>query len=294
MFLAHLTKNHQENEHPDIFTRNDIDRFMRIIEKDTMTYNPRFNVDGTIKDKVIPLSPVSYNLYLSRLAFFYEFLVIERVCVYNACKGAHRYKISNLKTRYTIFEDDELETVRELLKSSPDYLDMLLSSHLLYSYRIRFKEQLKIRVGWIDFKTGILSLPERTIEHGKVVKTTKNGNSATFQLSERLLKMIKSYLGSNIKERDFFLFGGKNESGSRQKSNSYFSKKWEIFKRDNNLPDHLKFYALKHTSNYNSFEQLGIEGLSQINRHKKISQTQAYINSKLSKKTIIINSENEF
>lgn len=294
MYLKYLKINHQENLKPEIFTRTDIDRFMRSIEKDTSILNPRFNKDGSVKKKVIPLQAVSYNLYLSRLAFFFEFLIIERLCVFNPTKGAHRYNTSNIKTRYTIFENDELDTVRTLLAESPVYLDLLLASHLLYSFRIRLIEQLRIRVGWINFKTGLLSLPEFTEERGKTVKTTKNGNSETFMLSPKLLGMIRSYVGDNIKHSEHFLFGGSNKVGAKQRFYSYFSNKWARFREDKKLPLHLKLYALKHTSNYNSFEELGIEGLSAINRHSKISQTQVYIKSKLSKRTITINPDSEF
>lgn len=289
LFLAYLKKFNLDAEKPSFFTVNDINKFMRYIEPDTSKVIPKKDKEDNIIKRVTPLSKPSYNSYLHRLSFFFEFLITERLIVYNPTKGAHKYKTKNLQTKFTIYEDDELSLVRQCLAKEDKYKDMLIGTHLLYTYRIRAKEQYRIKVGWFDFSNNLLIFPEEVEERGRRIKSTKNGNAAAFSVSDRLMNLIKGYLGENINNPDLFLFGGKV-----QKYESYFSNKFKNMCKKHGLPSHLKFYGLKHTSNYNALNTMGIEALSKVNRHSSIAQTQDYIKSKLRKEIIKIDADLEF
>jgi site-specific recombinase XerD len=293
LFQAYLKHFNLTNEKPGFFTVNDVNKFMRYIEPDTQKLIKKVIPESKLgvkkEEKPTPLAKTTYNSYLYRLSFFFEFLITERLIVFNPTRGAHKYQTKNLKTKYTIYENDELETVRACLNEEDRFKDLLIGIHLLYSYRIRAKEQYRIKVGWFDFEDNSLQIPEEVIERNRKIKATKNGNSASFSISPKVMDLIKDYLGDNIHSAEYFLFGGK-----KQKYESYFSNKFKNMLIKYNLPLHLKFYALKHTSNYNSYETLGIEALSKINRHSNISQTQDYIKSKLRKEIITINPDTEF
>ncbi|NQX38411.1 Site-specific recombinase XerD [Pedobacter steynii] len=276
LFTKFLVENELYQAKPSYFTVNDIDQFMRYIEK------------------AQNLGKASYNSYLSRLTYFFDFLIIERLIVFSPTKGAHRYSTKNLETRYKIYEDDELKMVKDLLTTDPNFNDLLVAANLLYSYRIRGKEQLRIKMSFFDFEHNLLTFPVEVMERGRMINATKNGNPATFLLSENIMTQIKGYLGDAINKPDFYLFGGKNQPGPNQRFESYFSNKFAYLRRKYNLSSKLKFYALKHTSNYNSYESIGIEKLSKVNRHASISQTQDYIKSKLKKEIISVRSETEF
>lgn len=293
LYRAYLLKNNLSFEKPSIFTVNDINQFMRYIEKDSNRLRTYEEGDKK-KDKVTPLGKHTYNSYLARLSYFFEFLRIERLIVYNPVEGAHKYQTANLETRFKIYEDDELELVRKLLSENDDYIDLLLASHFLYGYRIRGKEQLRIKVKYINFETGTLIIPQEVEEHGRTIKGTKNGNGAEFQLNKKILDLIKLYLGDSINEPEYFIFGGQNKPGKTQRYESFFSNRFAKFRTEKELPKHLKFYSLKHTSNYSDYQELGIEALSLLNRHSTIGTTQVYINSKLKKHVIRISEDGGF
>jgi site-specific recombinase XerD len=289
LFLAYLKKFNLDGEKPSYFTVNDINKFMRYLEPDTSKLIPKKDKKGNIIKRVTPLAKPSYNSYLHRLSFFFEFLITERLIVFNPTRGAHKYQTRNLQTKFTIYEDDELSLVRECLAKEDKYKDMVIGTHLLYTYRIRAKEQYRIKVGWFDFENNLLIFPEEVEERGRKIKSTKNGNAAAFSISDKLMNLVKEYLGDKINDPDLFLFGGRT-----QKYESYFSNKFKNMCKKHGLPSHLKFYGLKHTSNYNALNTMGIEALSKVNRHSSISQTQDYIKSKLRKEIIKIDADLEF
>jgi integrase len=268
-----LKKNSILLEKPSSFTSNDITLFMRNIEKNRK------------------LSKVTYNAYLSRLSFFYKYLVNERLLDYNPCGNVERYKTKKLKTRFKIFEDDELATVKNLLETDKEYQDLLIAVNLLYGYRIRLAEQLRIQLGWIDWKKSLLILPE-TDEVSKE-NTTKNGIEATFELSGSILKLLENYIGDK-KDKKLFLFGGHGKLSLEARHKEFLTGRWRRFRLKHNLPKHLKLYALKHTSNYNSVDKYGLQKLSFINRQEDPQQIRTYIDSKYLNRVIKIDEEDHF
>ena len=94
--------------------------------------------------------------------------------------------------------------------------------------------------------------------------------------------------------KDWFLFGGHGKAGKKQLDDQFFSSRWNMFKQDYKLPEHLKFYALKHTSNYNSYTILGADGLMQVNRHASPSQSYDYVKSKERLRVIEVDESQHF
>ncbi|RAJ22885.1 hypothetical protein LY11_04589 [Pedobacter cryoconitis] len=257
-YKAYLKKNNHLHEKPGSFTVNDITAFMRHIEK---------------KRK---LSPFTYNSYQSRLTYFYDFLIQERVIVYNPVHKAFRYSTKKLKTRYEEFDDTTLSKIQSLLSSDQKFADLYIASKLLFDFSIREVEQLRIQLGWIDFKTGILSLPEKTLENGVLVNATKNGLSAKFQLETEHLDLITGYIGERDADENY-LFGGHGRPSLKRMSDSFLTLRWDAFRTKYELSKKLKMYALKHTGNYNSLDNMSPDQLSLIARHEDPAQINAYI-----------------
>lgn len=257
-FEAYLKRNNHLFEKPSYFTVNDINNFMRKIEKSRR------------------LSAFTYNSYQSRLTFFFDYLINERVTVYNPSTKAYRYKTRNMKTRYEEFDAATLNKIQTLIKSDPKFADLHIASKLLYEYSIREVEQLRIQLSWIDFKTGILSLPEKTIEDGKEVSATKNGIAAKFKLEPDMIDLLLPYIGVRDAKENF-LFGGHNRPSLKRMSDSFLTLRWAKFREVYGLSKSLKMYALKHTGNYDSLDTMRPDQLSTINRQIDDKSIQTYI-----------------
>jgi integrase len=265
---AWLKKNNLLFEKPSIFTKNDIDSFMRAFEKKRGFGKP------------------TYNSYLYRINYLFKFLVEERVLTFNPCLGTFKYKLKGLPTRFALYDTDELATVKEKLKLDPKYKDLELAINLLYTYRLRGAEQLRIKISMFDFENNLLLCPAQVEERGEMVNMTKNGQPAVFKINDDVMQMIKDYLGDNIKNKDYFLFGGHCKPKPVQAEEQLFTGKWGRFRKENDLPKHLQWYALKHTSNSNTLLTTGSDALSIINRHLDNSQINKYT-AEMKRKMII-------
>ena len=274
-YQSFLKRNNLLFEKPAFFTVNDINAFMRKVEK-------------TRK-----LSKPTYNSYLHRLKFFYKYLFNERVVTYNPCTAAHFYKTKNLKTRFEIFEPEELDHVRNLLSADRGFFDLYIAAKFLFEYNIREAEQLRIKIGWINWKKCQLHIPEKIIEQERLKNATKNGLSAIFELNDDILELISEYIGER-NDKNNYLFGGHNRPSPKQMNDNFLTARWAKFRIDNDLPLKLKFYALKHTGNYENYDQIGLQKLSEIARHSSLAQTQDYVNSKLKKRIIKLEGKSQF
>lgn len=289
-FIDWLNKNNLLNNKPDSLNTNDINAFMREVEKQRLVKDKSSGNKVLSKKK---LSPRTFNNYISRISNFYNYLLSERVTNFNPVTYAFRYNTKQLDTHYTFFADDELATVKEFLKS-PKFTDLSIAVSLLYNYRVRGAEQQRIKIKDINFETSVLTLHGVTIdEDGFLVENTKNGQEAFIKISPAVIADIKSYIGNNT-NGELYLFGGHNRPSMKKVSNQFHTNKWSKFRKTFNLPKTLKFYALKHTSNSNQFESVGVEGLMKINRHTSPNQTFDYIKNTLKKQVIIVNESDEF
>jgi site-specific recombinase XerD len=274
-YTAFLKRNNLLFEKPSFFSVNDINIFMRYIEKKRKLGKP------------------TYNSYLYRLKFFYKYLVNERVISFNPCTPAHYYKIKNLKTRFEIFEPEELENIRNLMAGDPKFTDLYIACKFLFEYNIREAEQLRIKLGWINWKKSELRLPEKIIEGDREKNATKNGMGAVFELREDILELITEYIGERT-DKNNYLFGGHCRPSLKKMHDSFLGMRWSKFREDYGISHKLKLYALKHTGNYENYDQIGLQRLSEIARHSSISQTQDYVNSKLKKRIIKIEGKSQF
>jgi integrase len=244
-------------------------------------------------EKKRKLGKPTYNSYLHRLKFFYKYLVNERVVNFNPCVPAHYYKTKNLKTRFQIFEPEELDHVRNLIVGDPKFADLYIACKFLFEYNIREAEQLRIKLGWINWKKCELRIPEKIIEADRERNATKNGMSAVFEIRDDLLELIAEYIGERT-DKNNYLFGGHNRPSLKKMNDSFLSMRWAKFRKDYDISAKLQLYALKHTGNYENYDQIGLQKLSEIARHASISQTQEYVNSKLKKRIIKIEGKSHF
>lgn len=276
-FNSWLIKNHIQKQVPDYFTKNDINAFLRSVEQER------------------EWGKATYNAYNHRLNHFWKFLISERVTSWNPVTDSFRYKLANVATRFQIYEDADLESVKTLMTNDKTFTDLTIATNLLYTYRIRGAEQLRIRVKYFDFEKNLLTIPTTTLDaDNAAILSLKNGGSAKWELLPEDAQMIKDYIGKNIDNPDYFLFSGHNKSGQKQVNDEFLSHKFSNFRKKYNLSDSLKWYALKHTANYNASEVMTPEEQRILNRHSDIATTAGYKESKVKKQVIRVNKSHKF
>lgn len=164
------------------------------------------------------------------------------------------------------------------------FRDLYIAAKLIYKYNIRPIELIRVQVKDINLADHLLTLP---------VDKTKNGNEAQFTLDGKTVELLTGYLKHNSPY--LFIFGNKGKGSMFQACDDYLGHRWRAFKNDNNLPKHLKLYALKHSSNYYDLESgVSFEEIRQRNGHSNLQVTTLYIKERLFKNAIQASPSSKF
>ncbi|WCT14403.1 hypothetical protein [Mucilaginibacter jinjuensis] len=92
-----------------------------------------------------------------------------------------------------------------------------------------------------------------------------------------------------------YVFGRGIKGSAHQACDGYLDQRWRTFRKLYNIPVHLKFYALKHSSNYYDLQDgASFEEIRQRNRHSNLQVTTLYIKERLFKNLIKASGSSRF
>ncbi|NCD67886.1 tyrosine-type recombinase/integrase [Mucilaginibacter agri] len=219
---------------------------------------------------------VSYNTYRGHLITLFNYLLALKAVSENPAILTRKQSLKNDSSRFRIYEEEELRQVVTALAADEKFYDLYVAAKLVYKFNIRPIELLRLQVKDIDWVKAVLVLPP---------EKTKNGNEARFALDDEsvlfLRKLIKSD-GANL-----YIFSKRGQKSSCQLCDGYFDQRWRAFRKQHELPAYLKFYALKHSSNYYDLQDgASFEEIRQRNRHSNLQVTTLYIKERLFKNSI--------
>jgi integrase len=219
---------------------------------------------------------VSYNCYRTDINTFFNYLLDLKIIDVNPVKKIAKKSTKHDSSRFRVYELEELKRVAELLAEDNAFLSLYTASKILFKYNIRPLEMTRLQVIDINWDKQLLTLP---------ANKTKNGNEATFLLDEETVSLLKLL----VKDAPlhFYIFCARNKPSATQTFDDYLGQRWRAFRVKHHLPPHLKFYALKHSSNYYDIENgVGYEEIRQRNRHSNLQVTTLYIKERLFKNII--------
>jgi integrase len=227
---------------------------------------------------------VTYNCYRTDIGTFFNHLLDMKVVKENPVTRIVWKTTKFDSSRFKIFEKDELSKIAGLLANDKAYLNLHIASKLLFRCNIRPVEITRIQVKDIDFVKSTLILPPHK---------TKNGNEATYLIDLEIVELLLSLIKDA--SPDQFIFCQRNKLLTEQSHGDYLGQRWRSFRLKHNIPSHLKFYALKHTSNYYDIEDgASYEEIRQRNRHANLQITTLYIRERLFKNVIKPSTSNSF
>ncbi len=257
-FIKWLTEKKYLFRKTDTFTKIDIDNFL----------------EKTSKER--GWGKVSYNCYRIDLGTFFNFLVTLKIVSENPVPLSAKKNTKRDSSRFKIYEEDELKTVVELLVKDERYFGLYVASKMVFLYNLRPVELTRIQIKDIDFSKMLLTLD---------AEKTKNYNEAVFKLNTEMFILLDELASNN--PPDFYLFGHRCKPSAQRFHEDYFGQKWRIFRTEYGISEHLKFYALKHSSNYYDLEDgASYEEIRQRNRHGNLQVTTLYIRERLHKNHI--------
>lgn len=227
---------------------------------------------------------VTYNTYRTDLNTFFKYLKKQKVISENPVEDSVKKNTTNDSSRFVIYEEEELEKIVNLMRNDSTYFGLFVASKMLYSYNIRPIEMTRLQIQDINWKKGTLTLPPHK---------TKNEKEAVFELNQEVSDLLYQ-LTTNLPE-EYFIFGHRCKPGKTSVEEQYFGQKFRYFRHKYNIGTHLKFYALKHSSNFYDLEDgASFYSIMEKNRHASLQITTAYIKGRLQKKTIKPTQNNRF
>jgi len=144
---------------------------------------------------------VSYNTYRCLLGTFFNYLVGLQVLQTNPVRFTKKLNLKHDRSRFKIFEEEELKQVAEALNNDLAFTDLSIAAKLVFFYNIRPSEIIRLQVKDIDFSQNLLTLP---------ASKTKNQNDAVFALRDDLSLPLKE--PTNGFNGDWYVFGAKTRS----------------------------------------------------------------------------------
>ncbi|MDN3588143.1 tyrosine-type recombinase/integrase [Pedobacter aquatilis] len=249
------------------------------------TFNP-IDIDNCLGFKMNELGwgKVTYNSYRCDLCTFFSFLCKYKVIQENPVKQSVKKNTRRDSSRFAIYEEEELQTVVRLMEGDPGYFGLYVASKLLYLYNIRPVEMTRLQVMDVDWNKRILTLPPQK---------TKNGSEAIFQLNEEIYGLLEKLVVNAPDEN--YIFGHRCKPSPEQIDEQYFTQKFRYFRIKYNISTKLKFYALKHSSNFYDLEDgASFYSIMEKNRHASLQVTNDYIRNRLLKKVVKPTLNNRF
>lgn len=226
--------------------------------------------------KVRKWNKVSYNTYRTDLGTFFRYLLASKVVTDNPVTLSEKKNTKSDSSRFVIYEEKELADVVKLLEKDEDFKELYIATKILFFLNVRPVEITRIQVHNLDFEKKTLWLEAHK---------TKNGNEAKWQLTEELYLLLEEYL-VNVPS-DYYVFANHNTPKPVQAHQDFLGQRWRAFRKKYDIPYHLKLYALKHSSDWYDLEDgVGIQKISERNRHANPNVTVAYISQRLNKKII--------
>lgn len=128
----------------------------------------------------------------------------------------------------------------------------------------------------IDFDKSILTLS---------TEKTKNRNEAKWALDDDMVELLKELIGNA--PADYYVFANRNTPKPVQAQKDFLGQRWRAFRKKYKISSHLKLYALKHSADWYDLESgVGIQTISERNRHANPNVTIAYVEQRLNKNII--------
>jgi len=251
-FLTWLDEHGLSDDYVALFSRENAVRYMRYLE-----------LRGMVSK--------TYNNYLTFMSTLFLYFVKREYIRDNPFDRIDRKRVES-KVRNIIPSD-----VRHLIfdyfnDHCPTYIYLMI---LCYRYLIRPKEALMIRVGFIDFAEGLVTLPP---------DITKNHRWRTVALGDDVMSYFRTL---SVFDSDFYVFSSRYLPGTRLLTTRETGKTWAVMRNDLNLPSNFQFYSLKDTGITEMLESgMPSKMVKDLADHSSLEITERYLHKTNAKKIL--------
>lgn len=210
------------------------------------------------------VSAVTRNGYRTWLSTFSTWLIDKQYI------GRDENPVTDIKTLRE--EDKKREPLsKEALATLRDYLTehnrrFLLACYIEYYMNIRPEEMRFLKVGYIDIKNSIVTLPG---------KFAKNRRRQEVTVPKKVLKLMID-LGIFQSPSQYYIFGPELSPSMEQVAVNRFRQEWAKMRRVFGWPDTYQFYSLKDSGISDNIDRFGLLTARDQARHSDAATTNRY------------------
>lgn len=166
----------------------------------------------------------------------------------------------------------DIQTLLEVIDEHDPQLGLFIRFE--YNCFMRPKEIRLMRIKWIDFAAGTITVPR------DVLKTKHDRISI---IPENFLKHLRK-INLQVYNREFYVMGNKRVPGPITVGKNSFRFRFNKFREDLNMPLEYKLYSWKHSGNVKA-EAQNIPMLDRMhqNGHRSIQTTEVYTRNRIGK-----------
>ncbi len=157
-----------------------------------------------------------------------------------------------------------LAAMREYLTSRNPYF--LLACYIEYYVNIRPDEMRYLKIGYIDIKNCIVTLPG---------KFAKNRKRQEVTVPKKVLKLMID-LGTFRSPSQYYIFGPNLRPSTEQVAVNRFRQEWSRMRKALGWPDSYQFYSLKDTGISDNIDRYGLLTARDQARHADAATTNRY------------------
>jgi len=210
-------------------------------------------------------SAYAYNSMLQFLKSLFRSLVSKGLAAHNPF-AAFNGKRRETKSRVTIPRQDRKRILNYFHKRGmSEYVAMI---RLCFKYLVRPKEILMLKIGDINFDSGLLRIPP---------EVSKNHTERTIALGHDVMKYFQELLKTGCNTDDY-IFSTDFKPGERLYTTKNTFTTWQRMRERLSMPDSYHFYSLKDTGITEMLESgMPSKFVKDLAGHHSLSMTEKYL-----------------
>ncbi len=172
---------------------------------------------------------------------------------------------------------DDVEKLKQLISKE----DKQLWLAILFQFYCFIRPGIELRfmrIQWIDFTTGTITIPAAMEVNGKMEKISKNGKESTIVVPSQFLRVLKNDYKLDKYDKRMFVFDRGGEPGYFPLGHNTLRNRFNRFRDELGLSKDYKFYSWKHTGCvFASNAGIPVKDIQMQMRHYSLDITDKYL-----------------